>query len=69
MKEKDWIKAEESLPQTDESVLVYDDAFGVLVASYIEGYGWQTDEHGYLECVTHWMPIVLPKSNVLWKTL
>lgn len=69
MKEEDWIRVEDKLPETpDEDVLVYDDNYGVVVAYYEDGYGWNSSSV-YLEAVTHWMPLVLPKSNKLWANI
>lgn len=61
MKLKDWILAADRLPETNVEVLVYDDAYGIQVASY-ERYCWISYEHGILEHVTHWQTLVLPKS-------
>ena len=65
MKEEDWISVEDRLPDsTDEDVLVYDDREGVQIADYDSLVGWINYERGYLDHVTHWMPLVLPiKSN------
>ena len=63
MKAEDWIKVTDRLPDHDNDVLVYDDMFGVEVASYVSGYGWLHCEYNYLENVTHWMPLVLPEEE------
>lgn len=68
MKAEDWIKVEDILPQDDSVVLVYDEMQGVLVADYDKGYGFSSCEHGMLDNVTHWMPLVLPKKR-LWQEL
>lgn len=62
MKAEDWIKVQESLPKPDEDVLVYDDRCGVVLASYARFYGWVSYEHGVLDRVTHWSPLVLPNK-------
>ena len=69
MKTTDWIKVEDRLPDTDVSVLVYDERQGVLVADYDGAWGFSNYEHGMLDYVTHWMPLVLPKSNKLWENI
>lgn len=64
MKAEDWIRAEDRLPETKCAVvLVYDDRQGVLMADYDEGYGFSNYEHGFLDYVTHWMPLILPKED------
>lgn len=68
MKAEDWIKAEDRKPQIDSVVLVYDERQGVLVADYDDVYGFYSCEHGMLDNVTHWMPLVLPKKR-LWQEL
>lgn len=65
MKAKDWILSADKLPANNEDVLVYDDAYGIQVASY-ERYNWMSYEHGMLEHVTHWQPLELPKTY-LWQ--
>lgn len=60
MKKEDWIKVEDKLPKTDESVLVYDERLGVIIAEY-DAFGWSNYEHGFIDYVTHWMPLALPK--------
>lgn len=55
-----WIKVEDREPETFDTVLVYDDRHGVLIADYDPSWGFCSYEHGNLEHVTHWMPIVLP---------
>lgn len=61
MRKEDWIKVEQRLPESDEDVLVYDDMFGIVIASYEPHYGWLSSEQGTLKHVTHWIPVVLPK--------
>ena len=68
MKESDWIKVEDRLPEETESILVYDEQQGVLVADY-DSLGFCNYEHGMLDCVTHWMPLTLPKNNKLWANI
>lgn len=51
------------MPDDDEDVLVYDDMYGVEVASHASDYGWLHCEYGYLENVTHWMPLALPEKD------
>lgn len=68
MRTEDWIRVEDRLPETDDSVLVYDEQQGVLVADY-DSFGFNNYEHGMLDFVTHWMPLVLPKSNKLWANI
>lgn len=68
MKQEDWIKVEGILPQDDSVVLVYDEMQGVLMADYDTGFGFSNYEHGMLDNVTHWMPLVLPKKR-LWQEL
>ena len=64
MKAEDWIRVTDRLPEGECAVvLVYDDRQGILMADYDEGYGFSSCEHGFLEYVTHWMPIVLPKID------
>lgn len=63
MKAEDWIKVQESLPEPDEDVLVYDDRCGIVIASYEPFYGWLSYVHGALDHVTHWSPLVLPKQE------
>ena len=60
MRSEDWINASTCTPEDGHEVLVYDDAFGVLVAEHQQGYGWSNYEHGFLERVTHWMWLILP---------
>ena len=67
MKASDWIKVTDQLPEPDEDVLVYDDMYGVEVASYASDYGWLHCEYNYLENVTHWMPLVLPEKELMNK--
>lgn len=63
MNATDWIKVTDRMPEDDEDVLVYDDMYGVEVASHASDYGWLHCEYGYLENVTHWMPLVLPEKD------
>lgn len=64
MKAKDWIRVKDRLPgKKYDVVLVYDDRQGVLMADYDEGYGFSSYEHGFLDHVTHWMPLILPKKD------
>ena len=63
MKERDWIKVEDRVPESDDSVLVYDDRHGVLVADYDPFWGFTSHEHGDLDHVTHWMELVLPNDR------
>ena len=60
MKATDWIKVADILPKHDEDVLVYDDDYGIQVASYNDC-GWISYERGQLEQVTHWQPLELPQ--------
>lgn len=69
MKESDWIKVEDKLPEIGVDVLVYDERQGVLIADYDGAFGWSNYEHGMLDYVTHWMRLVLPKSNRLWSVV
>lgn len=62
MKAKDWILSADKLPANSEDVLVYDDAYGIQVASY-ERYCWICYEYGILEHVTHWQPLALPPMS------
>ena len=63
MKATDWIKVTDELPQNYETdILVYDDREGVIIADYDESHGFSHYERGYLENVTHWMPLVLPED-------
>ena len=64
MRKEDWIKVDSELPEKDSSVLVYDERQGVLVADYDDVYGFSNYEHGMLDYVTHWMPLVLPKNRL-----
>ena len=63
MKASDWIKVTDRMPEISADVLVYDDMYGVEVASHISDYGWYHCEYGYLENVTHWMPLALPGKD------
>ena len=64
MKAEDWIRVEDGLPEKEcDVVLVYDDRQGVLIADYDEGNGFSSYEHGFLDYVTHWMPLVLQKKE------
>ena len=65
MKATDWIRVADILPKHDEDVLVYDDNYGIQVASY-DDEGWVSYERGELEAVTHWQPLELPKAY-LWQ--
>ena len=67
MKERDWIKVEDRVPESDDSVLVYDDTYGVLVADYDPFWGFTNYEHGDLDHVTHWMELVLPSVEPIAK--
>ena len=60
MKDRDWIKVEDREPETFDTVLVYDDRHGVLIADYDPSWGFCSYEHGNLDHVTHWMELVLP---------
>lgn len=63
MKEKDWIKVEDREPESHDTVLVYDDKYGVLVADYDPFWGFTNYVHGYLTSVTYWMELVLPPEE------
>jgi len=73
MRKEDWIKVEDSLPDDNETVLIFTpvDGWGTARRS------WEKDSKGYDECtwrlvnkssplsppiydVTHWMRIVIP---------
>jgi hypothetical protein len=69
MKAEDWIKVENKLPEAEDLCLVYDERQGVLIADYDGAWGFSNYEHGMLDYVTHWMPLVLPKSNKLWANI
>lgn len=63
MTAEDWIKVEERLPESDVDVLVYDDICGIVIASHTPCVGWLSYEHGALDYVTHWSPLVLPNKR------
>ena len=63
MRKEDWIKVEDREPESHDTVLVYDDKYGVLVADYDPFWGFNSYEHGYLDRVTYWMELVLPPEE------
>jgi hypothetical protein len=69
MKREDWKSVNDTLPEIGVDILVYDERQGVLVADYDGAWGFSNYEHGMLDDVTHWMPLVLPKSNKLWANI
>lgn len=69
MKVEDWRCVNDTLPEIGVDILVYDEQQGVLIADYDGAWGFRSYEHGMLEYVTHWMPLVLPKCNKLWANI
>lgn len=63
MSDKTWVSVNDSVPESDVSVIVYpyinnfSEDFGIT-GLYCDG-EWFC-EHGQLICVTHWMPIPNP---------
>lgn len=67
----EWIKCSERLPKNNEYVLVWDSSY-IFISKFVQTTdkrhkirsGYFEDNHGYMNIVTHWMPLPeLPPKN------
>ena len=69
MKQSDWISVKDKLPRNQKEVLVcckVGEEQWFSIATYTNDMGewmWYGTDGFDLDCVTHWMPIVLPKED------
>lgn len=63
-----WVSVVDRLPDKDAAYLIYAESLDatkplIITAWFTPTYGWSGLPSGWLEAITHWMPLPEPPSS------